>query len=156
MSPESARPRTAGASMPLLQRSRSLVSPASFSAKARSTPSRWSLSCCWGCPSSRTAWCSAEASGLRSRWSGRASSLPVPQPLRTAWLRSALSSTVLPTPRSPVSTSERSGRFLATRSSTTSKARSCSSRPASSGGRWPAPGAYGFRIGSTIGPYPAL
>ena len=36
------------------------------------------------CPSSRTAWCSAEASGRRSDWSGRASSLPVPHPARTA------------------------------------------------------------------------
>ena len=69
--------------------------------------------------------------------------------------RSALSSTVLPTPRRPVSTRERSGRPRATRSSTTSKACSCSSRPASSGGRWPAPGAYGLRTGSTIGGYTA-
>jgi hypothetical protein len=29
-------------------------------------------------------------------------------------------------------------------------------RPASSGGRWPAPGAKGFRTGSTIGRYPLL
>ena len=29
-------------------------------------------------------------------------------------------------------------------------------RPASSGGRWPAPGAYGFRIGSTIRPYSGI
>ena len=42
---------------------------------------------------------------------------------------------------------------FATRSSTTSKARSCASRPASSGGRWPAPGAYGLRIGSMLGRY---
>ena len=129
MSPESARPRTAGTSMPELQRSRSLAAPASRSANARTTPSAWSDSSCCGWPSSRTAWCSALASGLRSRWSGRASSLPVPQPLRTAWLRSALSRTVLPTPRSPVRTRLRSERFFATRSSTTSNARSCSSRP---------------------------
>ena len=50
------------------------------------------------------------ASGRRSAWSGRASSLPVPQWARTAAERRALSSTVLPTPRSPVSTIERSGR----------------------------------------------
>ena len=113
MSPESARPRTAGTSMPGLHRSRSLASaPASRSAKARITPSTWSASSARGAPSSRTAWCSALDSGRRSHWSGRASSLPVPQPLRTAWPRSALSSTVLPTPRSPVSTSDRSGRPL--------------------------------------------
>ena len=35
-------------------------------------------------PSSRTAWCRALGSGRRSHWSGRASSLPVPQRLRTA------------------------------------------------------------------------
>ena len=38
------------------------------------------------------------------RLAGRASSLPVPHPRRTAAERIALSSTVLPTPRSPVST----------------------------------------------------
>ena len=43
--------------------------------------------------------------------------------------------------RSLVLTGLRSGRPRATRSSTTSKARNCSSRPASSGGRCPAPGA---------------
>ena len=62
----------------------------------------------------------------------------------------------LPTPRSPVSTRLRSGRPRATRSSSTSKASSSESRPASSGGRCPAPGAKGLRIGSTLGPYPAI
>ena len=142
MSPESARPRTAGASMPGLHWSFSLAPvPASRWANDLITPSTWSTLSGSVCPSSRTAWCSALLSGRRSPWSGRASSLPVPQRRRTAAERSALSSTVLPTPRSPVSTSERSGRPLTTRSSTTSKAASCSSRPASSGGRWPAPGA---------------
>ena len=81
--------------------------------------------------------------GLRSRWSGRASNLPVPQLARTAELRSALSSTVLPTPRRPVSTIDRSERPRAIRSSTTSKVRNCSSRPASSGGADPRRGRTG-------------
>ena len=53
-----------------------------------------------------------------------------------------------PLGRSPVSTTLRSGRPRAIRSSTTSKASSCFARPASSGGRCPAPGAYGLRTGS--------
>ena len=125
-SPESARPRTAGASMPGCHWSRSRASgPASRCANDRITPSTWVTESSSGWPSSRTAWWSADDSGRRSPWSGRASSLPVPQPRRTAAERSALSSTVLPTPRSPVSTTLRSGRPLATRSRTTSKARSC-------------------------------
>ena len=99
--------------MPGLHRSRAWrPAPACRSAKERITPSTWSACSGSGCASSRTAWCSALDSGRRRLWSGRASSLPVPQPLRTAWPRSALSSTVLPTPRSPVSTSDRSGRPL--------------------------------------------
>ena len=112
-------------------------------ANALTTPSTSSIdswSRCRG-PSSRSAMCSAEETGRRSDWSGRASILPVPQPREIAAERSWLSSTVLPTPRSPVSTSERSGRPCAIRSRTTSKADSSVSRPASSGGRWPAPGA---------------
>ena len=95
----------------------------------------------------------AADSGRRSSASGRASILPAPQPARTAIDRSSPSRTVLPTPRSPVSTRLRSGRPRATRSSTTSNALTSRSRPASSGGRWPAPGANGLRTGSTIGPY---
>ena len=154
MSPESARPETAGTSMPGLQRSRSLaLAGASRWAKALTTPRTWSTSSCCGWPSSRTAVCRALASGRRSDWSGRASSLPVPQLARTAWLRIALSSTVLPTPRRPVSRTLRSGRPRRMRSSTTSNWRRYSSRPASSGGRWPAPGAYGLVIGSTGAAY---
>ena len=47
----------------------------------------------------------------------------------------------------------RSGLPRDTRSSTTSNAATSRSRPASSGGRWPAPGANGLRTGSTIGQY---
>jgi len=97
---------------------------------------------------SRTAACSAPVSGRRRLVSGRASTLPVPHPRSSALDRSALSSTVLPTPRSPVNTRLRSGRPRSTRSSATSNAVSSASRPASSGGRWPAPGAYGLRTGS--------
>ena len=84
MSPESARPVTAGTPMPGFQRSRSLAAPArppagSRWANALTTPSAWSPAPPAG-PSSRTAWCTADASGRRSDWSGRASSLPVPQP----------------------------------------------------------------------------
>ncbi|OPZ54801.1 MAG: hypothetical protein BWY91_01443 [bacterium ADurb.BinA028] len=159
MSPESARPDTAGTSMPTLQRSRRRLAPALPRAPAPPaprppldsvdsrwandliTPSTWATSSGCGWPNSRTAMCNAADSGRRSGWSGRASSLPVPQCARTAADRSALSSTVLPTPRSPVSTTERSGRPRETRSSVTSKACNCSSRPANSGGRCPAPGA---------------
>ena len=52
--------------------------------------------------------CRADETGRRSDCSGRASILPVPHPREIAAERSWLSSTVLPTPRSPVSTSERS------------------------------------------------
>src|SRR5207248_7382916 len=52
------------------------------------------------------------------------------------------------TPRSPVSTMLRSGRPRATRSRTTSNWPISRSRPVSSGGRCPAPGAYGLRTGS--------
>ena len=125
MSPESARPRAAGASMPGLHRSRSLASrPASRWAKDRSTPSTWSTSL------------GLRVAELAHRLVQRRGQRPA-QPLVGAGLelagppaacgprreRSALSSTVLPTPRSPVSTRERSGRPAATRSSTTSKAR---------------------------------
>ena len=60
MSPESARPLTAGASMPGCHRSRSLA-PAAASrwAKALITPSTWSTSSPCGWPSSRTATCRA-------------------------------------------------------------------------------------------------
>ena len=47
---------------------------------------------------------------------------------------------------------DRSGRPRDTRSSTTSNVLSSTSRPASSGGRCPAPGAYGLRTGSTVPP----
>ena len=53
--------------------------------------------------------CSAAATGRRIDWSGRASILPVPQSRCMAIDRNVLSSTVLPTPRSPVSTMLRSG-----------------------------------------------
>ena len=56
-------------------------------------------------------------------------------------LRELASGVSTRTPRSPISTIDRSGRDRATRSSTTSNAVSSASRPASSGGRWPAPGA---------------
>ena len=112
-------------------------------AKALRTPRTSSIDSWSGAagPSSRSAMCSAEETGRRSDCSGRASILPVPQPREIAAERSWLSSTVLPTPRSPVSTSERSGRPCAIRSRTTSNADSSVSRPASSGGRCPAPGA---------------
>ena len=148
MSPESARPRTDGTSMPGCHRrgrggtraTRPPAGAASAWANDFRMPSRWfdSLS---GAASSRIAGCSAAASGWRSERSGRISSLPVPQPRRTADERSALSSTVLPTPRRPVSMIDRSGRARPIRSSRTSKDCSSASRPASSGGRWPAPGA---------------
>ena len=109
----------------------------------------WPGSRCLGV-SSRTAIWSAAATGRRIDWSGRASILPLPHSRVMACERIEFNSTVFPTPRSPVSTSERSGRDLATRSRTMSNCASSRSRPASSGGRWPAPGAYGFRIGSTI------
>ncbi len=84
---------------------------------------------------------SAAATGRRIDCSGRASILPVPHSRWIAIDLNVLSSTVLPTPRSPVITMLRSGRPRATRSSTTSNCCSSRSRPASSGGRCPAPGA---------------
>ena len=161
MSPESARPLAAGTSMPGCQRSRSLplVAPvprpagpeAARSANALRTPRKSSIrsGARWCGASSRTAMCSAAATGRRSDWSGRASILPVPHSRPIACDRRVLSSTVLPTPRRPVSIRLRSGRPRATRSSTTSKTSSSRPRPASSGGRCPAPGAYGLRTGST-------
>jgi len=83
----------------------------------------------------------AAATGRRIDCSGRASILPVPHRRCMAIERKVLSSTVLPTPRSPVSTMLRSGRPRAMRSRTTSNWAISWSRPASSGGRWPAPGA---------------
>ncbi len=87
MSPESARPLLAGTSMPGCQRSRSLgAAPprpvgAERCANALSTPRTSSIRSGARCrgASSRTAMCSAAASGRRSDWSGRASILPVPQ-----------------------------------------------------------------------------
>ena len=58
--------------------------PASRWAKDLMTPRTWSTESSSRWPSSRTAWCSALLSGRRSPCPGRASSLPVPQPLRTA------------------------------------------------------------------------
>src|SRR5699024_7653943 len=77
---------------------------------------------------SRTAMCNADDSGLRSPWPGRASILPVPHRRAIAAERSLFNSTVLPTPRSPVSITERSGRPCAMRSNTTSNASICFSR----------------------------
>src|SRR5660398_120737 len=68
--------------------------------------------------------------------------------------RTSLSSTVLPTPRSPVSIRLFSGRPINTRPS---KMRACSrigARPANSGGGEPAPGEKGFLIGSIF--YPVI
>lgn len=151
MSPESARPCAAGTSMPGCQRSRSLApSGAALSANALRMPRIASTRSGARCRTarSRIARCSAAESGRRRSASGRASTLPAPHPRLTAMDRSSPSSTVLPTPRRPVSTRLRSGRPRATRSSTTSKAETSLSRPASSGGRWPAPGANGLRTGS--------
>ena len=151
MSPESARPFLTGTSMPGCQRSLIFASDGvALSANALSTPRASSTrsGARWCTARSRTARCSAADSGRRRSASGRASILPAPHPARTAIERSSPSSTVLPTPRRPVSTRLRSGRPRATRSRTTSNAPSSRSRPASSGGRWPAPGAYGFRTGS--------
>ena len=92
--------------------------------------------------------CSAAATGRRIDWSGRASIFPVPHSRCRAIDLNVFSSTVLPTPRSPVSTMLRSGRPRAIRSSTTSNWPISRSRPVSSGGRCPAPGAYGLRTGS--------
>ena len=107
MSPESARPVAAGTSMPGCQRSRTFASADSPQGErlehAEELLDRL-RSRCRGA-SSRTAMCSAEETGRRSDWSGRASILPVPQPREIAAERSGLSSTVLPTPRRPVSTS---------------------------------------------------
>ncbi len=85
--------------------------------------------------------CSAAATGRRIDWPGLASIFPVPQSRCRAMDLNVFSSTVLPTPRSPVSTMLRSGRPRAIRSSTTSNWLISRSRPVSSGGRWPAPGA---------------
>ena len=73
--------------------------------------------------------CSALATGRRMDWSGLASSLPVPHRRCSAIDLNVLSSTVLPTPRRPVSTMDRSGLALATRSSTTSNWLISRSRP---------------------------
>ena len=66
------------AGAPLLAQLRARAPPRA-GRRSRITPSTWSTSSLCGWPSSRTAWCSALDSGRRSRWSGRASSLPVPQ-----------------------------------------------------------------------------
>ena len=151
MSPESARPTLGGPSIAGVQRSMSLPprglvrSPNAFNV-AKTSLTRSGARC--RTDSSRTAACNAPVSGRRRLVSGRASTFPVPHPRSSALDRSALSSTVLPTPRSPISTRLRSGRRRSTRSSATSNALSSASRPASSGGRWPAPGAYGLRTGS--------
>ncbi len=143
-SPESARPRAAGTSMPNWALTVvPLGALGSRSANAFSTlrkSSTRSGARCLGA-SSRTAMCSALATGRRMDWSGLASSLPVPHSRCSAIDLKVLSITVLPTPRSPVSTMDRSGRDLATRSRTTSNWPISRSRPASSGGRCPAPGA---------------
>ena len=112
-------------------------------ANALSTPRKYSTRSgarCLGA-SSRTAMCSAAATGRRIDWPGLASIFPVPQSRCRAMDLNVFSSTVLPTPRSPVSTMLRSGRPRAIRSSTTSNWLISRSRPVSSGGRWPAPGA---------------
>jgi hypothetical protein len=87
--------------------------------------------------------------GQRAAQAGVRPGLDLPRPpARADGHRAELpSSTVLPTPRRPVSTRLRSGRPRATRSSTMSNASSSLSRPASSGGRWPAPGAKGSARG---------
>ena len=111
MSPESARPLAAGTSMPGCHRSRSFVAAPARPvgsdrwANALRTPRNASIrsGARWRGASSRTAMCSAAATGRRNDWSGRASILPVPQSRLIACDRSVLSSTVLPTPRSPVS-----------------------------------------------------
>ena len=84
MSPESARPGTAATSMPGCQRSRSFGGGRPGTASSRRandfrTPSTCSAPSRSRGDSSRTARCSAAASGRRSGCSGRASSLPVPQ-----------------------------------------------------------------------------
>ena len=125
MSPESARPVTAGASMPGFHWSRSFGAGAGVALGEGPDHAEHVVDVV-GVAGGRARGPPGAArcdSGRRSPWSGRASSLPVPQWRRTAAERSALSSTVLPTPRSPVSTRLRSGRPRATRSSTTSKAR---------------------------------
>ena len=86
---------------------------------------------------SRTAICIAAATGRLIDWSGLASILPVPHSRCRAIDLNVFSSTVLPTPRSPVSTMLRSGRPRAIRSSTTSNWPISRSRPVSSGGRAP-------------------
>ena len=126
----------------------------SRAANAFRTPRKYSTRSGARCrgASSRTAMCSAAATGRRIDWSGRASILPVPQSRCRAIDLNVFSSTVLPTPRSPVSTMLRSGRPRATRSRTTSNWPISRSRPVSSGGRCPAPGAYGLRTGSMAVP----
>jgi len=122
-SPESARPRAAGTSMPKwaltvvpLGALGSRIANAFSTLRKSSTRSG---ARCLGA-SSRTATCSALAIGRRMDWSGLASSFPVPHSRCSAIDLNVLSITVLPTPRSPVSTMDRSGRDLATRSRTTS------------------------------------
>ncbi len=143
-SPESARPRAAGTSMPSC-----MVTDVPFgalgsrSANALSTDRKYSIRSGARCrgASSRTAMCRAAATGRRIDCSGRASIFPVPHRRCMAMERNVFSRTVLPTPRRPVRTMLRSGRPRATRSSTTSNWLISRSRPVSSGGRWPAPGA---------------
>ena len=62
---------------------------------------------------------------------------------------SSPSSTVLPTPRKPWNTMLRDARPDEARSIRISKDSMSSSRPASAAGRSPAPGLYGFLLGST-------
>ena len=88
MSPESARPVAAGTSMPGCQRSRTWSRAGGGSAQRERLEHAEHLvdPVLVAVPraSSRSAMCSAEETGRRSDWSGRASILPVPQPRQIA------------------------------------------------------------------------
>ena len=88
----------------------------------------------------------------RDRFSG-ASIRRACMPFCSASSRILSSRTVLPTPRNPIIITLRLKRPALVRPSAIRAVSRTSSRPAISGGRVPAPGAYGLRIGSMSGVY---
>ena len=150
MSPESARPLTAGASMPGLPPvpqlgaggrvalGEGLDHPEHVVDRRRPAGAR-----ARGPPRA-----APRDSGRRSPWSGRASSLPVPQCGADGGRAQGVEQHRLADAAQPGQHDGALGPALAIRSSTTSKARSCSSRPASSGRALA--GAGGVRVADRV------
>ena len=146
-SPLSARPASGSKSSPTSRSSYLNFSAFAKPARARSPRcARCLAASTWLSRRSASRSCGAKSAGS-DLFSG-ASIRMVCTPLRSASRRIWSSSTVLPTPRSPTIRTlfaEFPTRIRAIATLTCSR---ILSRPASSGGGVPAPGAYGFRTGS--------